>query len=442
MKVNLIKKIFGLTLIILLFSFSRFYINKYWPTNYSDVRTDYERYARMWHYGLIPYTHHMYEYPPLTIPLLSLPLKYEHWGVNYYHNYRFQVMLVDIAFFTLFVGSVYRLFKKNSFVKKLTIVSFYILITTIAKSFIYDGLDLIFMSSIFTSFLLFVWLDTKEMLGKTIVWTFFWISTAIKFLTLPLMIPIFLIIYSNWKKDFSSFITSFILIWGIPIIIFRSTLLVPFILNNNRPIKNSSFPAYIIKLIDYQSNTETKGNIPPDFEYTGPISSIVTKATKIIFPISMLVWLLYSVKYVLKKKKYKIKYNLKSLSKTIKSEIFKPINLKSKEQLITLLRIYGLYLFTLFFFAKIFSQPFHVWYMALVALFPFLIKKNPLWLWVPALTMVIHDMTTLLYLPTNPESSLLNYPFFMYGYLVFKFLPMGIIYYYFIKVSDKERIKK
>lgn len=67
MRINLIKKAIDLIFIILLFSLSRFYIHKYWPTNYSDVRTDYERYARMWGYGLIPYTHHMYEYPPLTI---------------------------------------------------------------------------------------------------------------------------------------------------------------------------------------------------------------------------------------------------------------------------------------------------------------------------------------------------------------------------------------
>ncbi|MDH5533891.1 MAG: hypothetical protein OEX81_05720 [Candidatus Pacebacteria bacterium] len=443
MNLQLVKKILSLILILFLFILSRFYIYKYWPTNYSDVRTDYERYARMWNYGLIPYTHHMYEYPPLTIPLVALPLKYEHLGVNYYHNYRFEVMVVDITFFIFLVASVYKLFKKDHLIKKISIILFYILITSLAKNFFYEGLDLIFMSSIFTSFLLFIWLNTKKMLGKTLVWLFFWISTAIKFLTLPLMIPIFLIIYSDWKKDISSFLTGFILIWGIPIIIFRSTLLVPFVLNNNRPIKNSSFPAYIIKLIDYQTNTETKGNKPPDFEYTGPVTSTITNGTTILFPSAMLLWLIWSSLYIFKNKNLKLNRkrknltnNLKKLIKFIVSEIKYPTSINKNKQLMVLLRIYGIYLFTMFFFAKIFSQPFHIWYMALIAIYPFLIKKNPIILWIAALVMVTHDTTTLLYLPSNPDSNLFNYPYFMYGYLLFKYIPMGYVYYYFIKNGD------
>ena len=429
-----ISTLIGLIFITLIFSFSRYYINKYWPTNYSDVRTDYERYARMWNYGLIPYTHHMYEYPPLTIPLVYLPLRYEHLGVNYYHNYRFQVIVVDIIFFIFLTASVYKIFNKDHYLKKFLILSFYIFITSLSKNFFYEGLDLIFMASTFTSFLLFIWLDTKKMIGKTLIWLFFWISTAIKFLTFPLMIPIFLVIYSNWKKDFSAFLTGFILVWGIPIIIFRSTLMVPFILNNNRPLKNSSFPAYIIKLIDYQTHTETKSSIPPDFEYTGPVSSVVTRATSIIFPLSMLGWLLYTTQHILKKKKYKFKYKLKDLIKVIKSEIIKPVQLKPEKQLVTLLKIYGLYLFTLFFFAKIFSQPFHIWYMALIAIFPFLIKKNPLWLWIPALIMVAQDTTTLFYVP---DGQTFGYPNFMWGYLFLKYIPMGIAYFYFIKITNE-----
>lgn len=433
-----LQKIFSLLFIFFLFACSRYYIHKYWPTNYSDVRTDYERYARMWSYGFTPYTYHQYEYPPLTIPLLYLPLKYEYLGINYYHNYRFEVMIVDMTFFIFLTASIYQIFKNDTDLKKYLILGYYILLTTLAKDFFYEGLDLIFMAAVFSSILLVYWLDTKKVVNKTIVWFFFWLSTAVKFLTLPLMVPLFFIIYSNWKKDLTAFAVSFILVWGIPIIIFKSTLLVPFMVNGNRPIKNASFPSYIIKLIDYQTHTETKSNKPPDFPYTGPVSSFVTKTTTIVFPLSVLLWMIYSLQLILKKKKYSLKLKISILRKVINKEIFRPHSLSKQNKLVLLLTIYGLYLFTLFFFAKIFSQPFHIWYTALVALFPFVIKKNPLWLWIPALIMLTNDMTRLLYLPTNPNSSLFGYPYFMYGYLIFKFIPMALVYYYFIRSSQKD----
>lgn len=433
-----LQKVFALLFIFSVFFLSRFYIHKYWPTNYSDVRTDYERYARMWNYGLKPYTHHKYEYPPATIPLLYLPLKYEHLGVNYYHNYRFQVMVVDVVFFTFLTASVFKIFKNEKNYKKFFILLYYILLTTLAKDFFYEGLDLIFMSTVFSSFLLIYWLNTKKILSKTTIWILFWLSTAIKFLTLPLMVPLFLVVYSDWKKDIVSFITGFIIVWGIPIIIFRSTLLVPFVINGNRPLKNASFPSYIIKVIDYQTHTEKKSSKPPDFPYTGPVSTVVTKMTSVVFPISIFAWMSYSFWLILKKKKYKLELKSKVLWKIIKEEVFRPHSLSKKNKVVLLLTIYGLYLFTLFFFAKIFSQPFHIWYTALIAIFPFLIKKNPLWLWIPALIMLTHDMTRLLYLPTNPDSSLFGYPYFLYGYTIFKYIPMAWVYYYFIKHSKNQ----
>lgn len=57
----------------ILFLLSRWYILANPPVNYSDVFHDYRRYAQMWQSGITPYFKHLYEYPPLTIPLLYLP---------------------------------------------------------------------------------------------------------------------------------------------------------------------------------------------------------------------------------------------------------------------------------------------------------------------------------------------------------------------------------
>jgi len=402
-----------------LFIVSRFYIWKYWPTNYSDVRTDYERYARMWHYGLKPYTHHQYEYPPLTIPILFLPLKYEHWGVNYYHNYRFLVLVTDIAFFSFFALTVNKLFKKEQG-KKLAVLGSYIFFTTLAKDFFYEGLDLMFISSFLMSLLLPVWLDSKKLGSKILIWTFFWMSTAIKFLTLPLMIPLFLINYSHWKKDLAAMMIGFFIIWVIPLYIFRSTLLLPFTLGFDRPMKYSSFPSYIVQVIGSQTETETHSSLPPDFAYYGPVSEKVNQVFGVLFPLSLAIFLGWSGRLIIKNKLY-----------------------SKSEKLLPMLRFTGIYLFTLFFFAKIFSQPFHIWYMAPLALYPVLAKKKLyLLIWLLASIMIINDMTPWFYLPSGKT---LNIPNYLWGYLL-KFIPMALVYGYFLRPlklppTDKHKSK-
>lgn len=423
----MIKKILGLVLIFALFFLSRHYIWKYWPTNYSDVRTDYERYARMWHYGLIPYTHHMYEYPPITIPILSLPLKYEHLGVNYYHNYRFEVLLVDVIFFVIFIASISLLFKNKSTWKKYAAIGFYLTITTIAKNFFYEGLDLMFTASMMTALFALLWLNNQRLVQKTIIWFFFWLSTGIKFLTLPLMVPLFIALHSNFKKDLLAMIVGFILVWGIPIIIYGKTLATPFVINFDRPMKYSSFPSYVVQIIDNFTQTETHSQNPPDFALFGPVAEKVTAVNEILFPLSMLIWLLWSI-YFLYKQKYPT-HNLKNILSDIFVELKKPSLLTKEVQFLSLLRIFALYLFTLFIFAKIFSQPFHIWYMAVFAIYPFLNNRKPYLLWTAGLLMVIQDTTTLFYLPAGQTLGMHNY---LWGY-TFKYLLMFSAYLYFLK---------
>lgn len=344
-----------LIIIFLLFLASRIFILKNPPPYYSDVKADYEKYANIWYYGLTPYKEIIYEYPPLTIPLLLNPLLLDLKGIGkYYLNYRLQIFFLESIFFVFFIYSMQKLNWTNK--KNYFCLFLYIFFTTIAKNFLYEGIDLIFTITMFSSFLTFLWFKKKKFLGKLTRWTLFWASTAIKFLTFPLIIPLFLIDKSkNVKKDIFVIFLSFLLIWGIPLAVFRTSLSVPFVYNLDRPIKYSSSFNQIIKFINFFTRTERQNIKAPDFEYYGPVSNIISRVQKILFPLIMLIFLLSISKEILSKR------NIKN----------------SQKKLLASCQYYLSYLFILFFSAKIFSQPFHIWYIPAVAfLVPNLKKRN------------------------------------------------------------------
>ncbi|MDA1079246.1 MAG: hypothetical protein O2840_00985 [bacterium] len=367
-----------LSFIIFLFAFSRLFIFLNPPQYYSDVTADYERYANMWRYGLTPYLEHLYEYPPASVPLLSLPLTFDQAGFGkYYSNYRLQIVVIDILFFLFLLQYIYRQKMKYGAAGLLG----YIALTTFAKDFLYEGLDLAFSASYIAGVLILSKQKDSSLLQIFAAWTLFWLSTAIKFLTFPLIIPLFFA--TMWKKNAltktsvirTSIIAccSFLLVWGVPLAVYRSSLSVSFVHNFGRPIKYASFPAHVIRWVNTFTESESQNMVAPDFEYVGPVSKQVTRWVSIIFPLAILAFLIWSSVLYFRQKSF---------------------TQKSKQTY--LIATFGTYVFLLFITAKTFSQPFHIWYLTLLPILAFKQTRESLLVLATMLLLVVLDTTTLL----------------------------------------------
>src|SRR3989344_2890419 len=375
-------------LAILTFFISRIYVLLNPPPNYSDFFHDYRRYAEMWSSGLTPYLVHLYEYPPITIPVLYLPEALNKLNIGHYcQNYRLQIFIFDLFISAFIIGAILKF--KTKPVNKVLAIVFYNLTPMIAKDFFYEGIDWLFIGSFVIGL---IYLSKRFWF-----WLFFWLSTGIKLLTAPLAA---VFIDKDWKK----MILTFILIWGLPILIFRSSLGVMFVYNNARGIKYAAFPSYVVETINYFTHTETRRNQPPDFELQGPVSSLAGKVVGLIYPLSILLVLIYGRR--------------------------QPQNYASA------IKISLIYFLTMFFTAKIFSQPFHLWLIPLLALFPFKSTKIQLLMMGLVMMLLVVDTTPWIKLPE--QLMVINpLPLKFFSYLLLRYLPLGALLWLSIKLPSK-----
>lgn len=362
------------------FFLSRIFILLNPPADYSDVFHDYRRYAVMWADGLTPYLKHLYEYPPATIPLLALPEAFNRANIgHYYENYRLQVFLLDTVISYFIFSAVLNL--KTRPINKVLAVVFYNLAPVIAKDFFYEGIDWIFIGSFSLAIIM--------MSRRLWFWILFWLSTGIKLLTAPLALVLM-------KRDWRQIFLGFILIWGLPLLLFRSSLGVILVYNNARGIKYAAFPSFIVETVNNFTHTETRRNEPPDYEWQGPVSATAEKAVGIIWPLSIAFVLAFG----------------RRLPKNYPSAV----------------KISLIYFLITFFTAKIFSQPFHLWYIPLIALYPFKSTKMQLAMISLALLLLIVDTTPWIRYPAD-------YKF--YAYIFLRYLPMAGLLWLSLKLPSK-----
>jgi len=292
------KKINWRTLALIGFLISRIYVFLNPPPFYSDVFHDYRRYAGMWAEGHTPYLKHFYEYPPATIPLLYAPQLLMDSGLgHYYSNYRTMTLILDLIIFFAILKVLQKL--KTTQNQKNLSLAFYLIAPMISKDFFYEGIDLVFISSLVIG--LFYLLKTqKSFLNRFWFWFFFWLSTSIKFLSVPLLAVYFYLTNFKLFKELKSFILGFLAVWALPLVIFRSSLAVMFVFHAQRKLKYASFPAFIVETINYWTKSETRVMKPPDFQLQGPVSAVAEKIVEIVFPLSILLVLIYGLFIVLK----------------------------------------------------------------------------------------------------------------------------------------------
>lgn len=388
------KTILVAVLIGALFLASRIWILQHPPCCYSDVSHDYERYANMWRYGLPPYRKQLFEYPPAAVPLMAIPLEVDQAGIGkYYLNYRVQIFLLESIFFTILTVALFRSRAHRN--QKLLAVAFYLAAGMLAKDFWYEGLDLVFFGSFAVMLALIGLVDQKRFWARVITWGLFWLSVAIKLVTAPLALPLFLTKKLPWKHEILASGIGGLIVWGVPLALYRSSLQVFLWFHAQRPIKYGAFASYIIELINDFTKTEHRIDMAPDFAMAGPISQVVTHIIKIAFPSAMIGFLLYAA-YVLWKKKF-------------------------SKKLLPALSL--LYIFVFFLTTKTFSSPFHLWYVPLLMLYPFRSLRQQLTMYGLALVMLLLDTTPLVKVPNVPAFLSITLPHIRDA---FRFLPMFV----------------
>jgi hypothetical protein len=424
-KEKLIKIIFITTLFLI----SRFFILQNPPPYYSDVKQDYERYANMWWYGLTPYRQHYYEYPPATIPLLVFPLLFDQLGIGkFYPNYRIGIFLFDAFLFMFILKALSKL--KVSILSKTISILFLCLAPVIAKDFFYEGIDLFFSGTLTIALISILLYKQNSLRTRIFTYAAYWWSFGLKFMSLPLFPLIFITKKLNLKKEIIALILGFLLIWIVPLSFYRSSLSVSYVFHKDRPLKYSSFGSYLIEGINFFTQSEERVNQPPDFQMKGPISTKMNSYFSLIFPFSVVLVILISLSMLLKN------IPLKKWFDYLFSCLFENKNLPlSQSPYNFLIKSSLIYILTLFLTGKVISQPFPIWLIPLVAIFPFESLIQQISFLSLVLILLIQMTSPLIKLDT--AAIILN-PFTV-GYLLdtLRFLVIILLLFYSIKMSLK-----
>lgn len=202
---------------------------------------------------------------------------------------------------------------------------------------------------------------------------------AVKLLTVPLVVPFGWLTRFQWKKEAAAIAVGGLIVWLIPLVMFRSSLSVFLFFHGVRPLKYEALGTWVVLAINDFTSTETQTKIPPHFPLTGPVTSAVEGTIKYGFPLSILAvmgWSLY-------------------LTRNIRPD--KPEDrIKVYHYLI---KITLVYFFTIFLTSKIFSRPFHLWYVPLIAIYPFKNWKIQVTYIIGAVVMLALDTTPWLQVP-------------------------------------------
>lgn len=400
-KILLKSQCFFFFLSFLLFFASRIFVlinhpNVFTSSDFSVVKSDYERYANIWWYGIPPYFKHLYEYPPATIPLLITPLALDLWGFGiYYFNYRYQVFFLEFIIYFFLLKGLNKIYP-TQFFQKISAVFFYNLAPLIASPFWYDSIDLVFIGSLCLGLISLILVPKPSLKSKILFWSLFWLSVSIKLITLPLLLPFFLINKERFKEEFKALSMGFLIIWGVPLAIFRSSLSVFLYFHTKRPLHSSSFPAYIVYTLNHFTKSEQMINL----EWFGKLSQ------KALIYSSLALIIVTTLAFLWGIKKY--------------------ISNNKTNRYFLMIRVSLVYLLGFIMAAKIFSPPFNIWYVLLLTILPIQNIKIQSLLYFSALFSLVFNTTNIVKLP----ETIMIYPFtWQYLRHIFRFVPILLMTY-------------
>ncbi len=424
-------------ILILTYALSRLFIWIFRPVMFTEVIYSYMPFAHLWQSGVMPYLEQWYEYPPATIPLFYIPHLIDKWTrywpihFDYLVSYRGLLLIIDILIFVLIWKTLKKRVQTQNFASlqvknKLFISSifYYILTTAKANHFIYDSMDLSFiLGLVLTVTAPILW---NQYSGTFISWLGTFLSIALKYINAPLLPLYGLLDLKKWKTAIPMAIFAFVVVWGIPLVMFRSSLLVTFVYHSQRGIQVDSAAAALIRLANEFTQSEDSVELYKNYDMTGPITDVVKSIMDIVFPLSIALYLIYG--------------SILIVNNLVKKETHIALASRRSGQRITQndLRIHLTLGYILMFMltAKVLSTPFLLWHIPLVALYPFKTWKSQLKMMIPSVLIVF---TSMFYFPNinvlgpiRLHTLIVNFRVIMFAWMFVQFMGLEKI--------QKERI--
>lgn len=369
------KKKFLLTLCVWsLFVVTRLVIWVYRPVTFTEIIYSYMPYAHLWAGGTKPYLQQWYEYPPATIPLFYLPHVIDmatnhHWyHLNYLISYRGSLLLIDIVLFWLMS----KVLQKSKVPPIMYVMSlgYYALVTAKANHFIYDSMDLTFTFSMFVAAIAPILWKRR---GWFVGWLGYFLAVALKYVNAPLGLMYAAFERKNIRKLVIELLITGLLIWGLPLALFRSSLLVSFVYHQQRGLQVESVPATITSTINRFTHTEHFAEVYKNYDIQGPVSIQVKRVFDILFPISLLIFGIWST--------------------------FRIFHCKEKDadklRLWVTLGYITLFMLT----AKVLSTPFLLWHIPFIVVLPITSLKQKVPMMLASAAVIVASMTSIPDLP-------------------------------------------
>jgi hypothetical protein len=293
------------------------------------------------------------------------------YHVNYSDAYKGILTLTDVGIFSM----IWILLKRLRTRKDVIVVSllYYSLITAKANHFIYDSFDLLFIAAIVLGLVAPLFWKRR---GSLISWISYMAALALKYVNGPLGLLMAVTERKSWKKLIIEGLIATLLIWGLPVAYFRSSLLVTFEYHKQRGLQIESAPATLVRTIDVWTKSEHAAEVAKAYDIQGPISTQVARIFKLVFPLSLITYILATSIYLWKRER----------TNTTVSMIWITLG----------------YIALFMIVSPVLSTPYLLWHIPLVAMIPAKTLQQKLLLITPSLMVVILGMTPIPNIPFGP----------------------------------------
>jgi hypothetical protein len=250
-------------------------------------------------------------------------------------------------------------------------IVYYSLATAKAHDFIYDAMDLVFIGvvslGVIAPFLI------KGRGGRFVGWLAYFLAVSLKLINAPLGVVYAVFERKNRRKLIINVVLAGLLIWGIPLIIYRSSLSVMLVYHSARGLQVESVPAQIAATVNRFTHSEKYEELYQSVNITGPWSDKLTHIFNWLLILSVGGYILWASRMAWQ--------------------------MPGPHQAQARLLLTSGYFFTFMLFAKVLSTPYLLWQMPLLALYPYKSLRQQLVFTIPSMMMIAISMTAIPNIP-------------------------------------------